>query len=1090
MTYDGSLLQTIRAGEQTELVDEQFPFYPLNSPGMPAPGQNFIEAAISMGDSPPVFEGRTKREQRLVEWGPNLEYLYRRALYDENFRLPVRVKGTVMQAPVVPGHLYGADITGLVGGPRPAKVMIIGKNPSKEEVEARKNFVGPPTQVLLDALNELGVSDMERFSYYVCNLVVWPQLDQQSATIPAAHKTDCDILLHQTLRLVRPDYILCLGSDASKWLLGTQYGVQSMVGRVQELTFPVSYPGTPLEYHTSKVMAAMHPAAVYRTPEMYPEFKSQLGLFMSLTNGAEVGGREKFINHRNVYKYRELKKIVDEIRQDPDPWRRVIAVDGEWEGDHPENPGAYLRTVQFSSKHGEGITVVLRHQGGAPAFKPSIGHAVQALNELLQPDEAAGYYPRLGGHFFRADLPWLINSDMDIRKSYAPASAVHELRDKGGWDTGLMYHAVNETASYRLTDMTVRLTTAPVYDTRLKQHITDYCVENDIKKDDLEGYGFLPSWILHPEQTDPEWGDNYASYDADVTRRIAIRHLEPGGLLDSDWNGNNSWEPYWRSHRASLGVLEMEMSGIMLDKDRVDNLTTLFMGAKQQLLDSFRAAINWPAFNPESAPQCVAFLFGDRYTAKRDKQTNELIPIAPPGAMQLGLTPVKTTGKRSKLWVDVVSRGEQHLYSPSTDKEVLGILGHSHPLAMQLRDLKFITQVLKGPLRPPRMTADRTNWERDDTGHLVYDKGLAAAAQANGRVHTHISQNKETGRGSSARPPLQNISKRREGDYARILGSYKKDADTGQMVPSGDYLHIFPQPLYMSPIRTIFRASPGCVLVEADYTGAELAVIAWLSGDHNMIEHVRRNILPESHPDHYDIHSHTAVDTFQLQCAPTKKGLKEAGFSPLRVAAKNVNFGIPYGRSAEAIARQCKEEGVEVSVEDCQRMIDAYFIRYPNTNDFLAECRDRSQNDRWMVGSFGRYRRFIATRERSVIGEQERQAQNFPIQNTVADAVWQATYNFWEHKRRNPDKHFKLLLQIHDALLFEVPIGELRDFYDNVLDECMVENVPIWPRHLNNTPMAVDQPYHFGIDKEVQINWGEDIEEEQAIKLGIDLELI
>jgi len=1090
MVYSGDVLQTIRTGDPVAQVAADFPTYPLNSPGMPAPGQNFIDAAVSMGDQPPVFEGATKREQRLSQWGPNLEYLYTRALYDENFTLPVRVKDRMVTAAIVPGHLYGADLTGMQGGPRPAKVMIIGKNPGKEDAAAKKNFVGPPSQVLLDAFNELGVSDAERFSYYVYNLVGWPVLDQQSDTVPVSHKKDCDMLLHQTLRLVRPDYILCLGSDASKWLLGTQYGVQSMVGRVQELTIPVSRPGEPLVYHTSKVMAAMHPSAVYRTPETYPEFKSQLGLFMSLTNGAEVGGREKFINHPNIYKYSELKKIVDEVRNDPDPWRRVIAVDGEWEGEHPGNPGAYLRTVQFSTQHGEGVTVVLRHQGGEPAFKPSIGHAVEALNELLQDDPEAGYHPRPGGHFFRADLPWLVAEGIDIRAEYAPAETVQELRAKGGWDTGLMYHAVNETASYRLTDMTVRLTTAPVYDVRLKKHITDYCIDHDMKKEDLEGYGFLPAWILHPNPDEPEWGDNYAQYDADVTRRIAVRHLQEGGLLDSDWNGNPSWEPYWRSHRASLGVLEMEMSGMLLDRERVDQLTTLFIGVKQQLLESFRAAINWADFNPESSPQCVAFLFGDSYSTKRDKDTRQVISIAPPDAMRLNLQPVKTTGKRSKLWADVVTRREQNLYTPSTDKEVLGILGHAHPLAMQLRDLKFITQVLKGTLRPPAVSADGVTWLRDDDGHLVYDKGLAACAQADSRVHTHISQNKETGRGSSARPPLQNISKRREGDYARILGKYKTNATTGEKEPWGDYLHIFPTPLYQAPIRTIFRAAPGHVLVEADYTGAELAGIAWLSGDRTMIEHVRRNTLPESDPDHYDIHSHTAVDTFQLDCEPTKQGLVGAGLSPLRIAAKNVNFGIPYGRSAEAIARQCKEEGVEVSIEDTQKMIDGYFTRYPGTTEFLAECRRRSQEDRWVAGSFGRFRRFIATRERSVIGDQERQSQNFPIQNMVADAVWMATYNFHECKRWHPEYGYKILLQIHDALLFEVPIPELRVFHNEVLPECMVQNVPIWPRYLDNTPMPVDSPYHFGIDTDVQINWGEKISEQDATELGIDLELI
>ena len=860
-----------------------------------------------------------------------------------------------------------------------------------------------------------------------------------------------------------------------------------MVGRMQEIIIPVNFPGEPPQYHTIKVMAATHPAAVHRTPELYPEFRAAVGSFIAATNGTPIGGRETFIRHINVYKHRHLKRIVDEIVNDPNPLRRIIAVDGEWEGDNPGEPGSYLRTVQFSTAHGEGICVVLRHQGGSPAFQPSIEHAIHELKRLCKRN--GDYKPRIGGHILRADLPWLIHAGLDLREEYAPPENLEECRDAGGWETSLMYHAYNETASFRLTDMMVRLTTAPVYDTVLKDHITEYCRVHDIGKDDLEGYGFLPDWILHPEPADPEWGNNYAPYDADVTRRVCMKHYQPGGLLDSDWHGNSSWEPYWRSHRASLGVLQMEMHGLTVDNNRVDRLTTIYMEVKERLLRNFRQQIRWDTFNPESPQHCVAILFGDHYVNKRDKTTGQLVNIRPPGSVCLGLTPVKTTGRRSKLWADVCSRGEQAAHSPSTDKEVLGILGHATPLAMQLRDLKFITQILKGPLRPPIASEDGVGWNQTEEGNLEYAKGLAACACVDGRVHTHISQLLETGRSASARPPLQNISSRRESDYARILGKYSTDKATGLRTAKGDYTSVF-EPSYLAPIRTIFRATPGYVLIEADYTGAELAVIAWLSGDRNMIEHVRRNILPEDHPDHYDIHSHTAVDTFQLACAPTKKGLKDAGHGSLRVAAKNVNFGIPYGRSAEAIARQCKEEGVDVSEADCQLMIDGYFVRYPGTAAFLEACESRSQEERFLVGSYGRRRRFISTRDRGVIGEQKRQARNFPIQNCVADAMWTAIYNFWKYRQDHQECGYRMLLQIHDAALFEVPIPQAKHFIDHILPLCMVQNVPIWPRFLDGTPMPVAQPYHFGIDTKIQINWGEDLTEEMAARYGLDVSLV
>jgi hypothetical protein len=522
---------------------------------------------------------------------------------------------------------------------------------------------------------------------------------------------------------------------------------------------------------------------------------------------------------------------------------------------------------------------------------------------------------------------------------------------------------------------------------------------------------------------------------------------------------------------------------------------------RDQLLQAFRTAINWADFNPRSHPQCRAFLFGDNFAFKTDARTGAPLPVRPATAMTLALQPIKTTGKRSRLWADVVARGEQSHFTPSTDKEVLGIVGHQHKLAMQLRDLKFIMTILSGALRDPRQDAVGDTVTNDE-GYNEYDEGLVAVTHTDGRVRTHLQQTKETGRASSSRPPLQALANRREGDYARILGTWQLDPQ-GQQEYRGDYQNIFPVPLYNHPVRSIFCASDGYVFVEADFTGAELAVIAWMCGDETMIEHVRRNILPESHPDHYDIHSRQAVSAFRLTCAPTKKGLQKAGYKSLRVAAKNVNFGIPYGRGAEAIARQCKEENVSITVPETQALIDAYFRRYPGTERFLAECRARSQPPhQYVTTCFGRMRRFIRTTDRAVVKEQERQAQNSPIQGTVADAVSRAIDHLYCYRMECPEHHYRMLLQMHDALLFEVPVVELAAFIRDekdaqgrvtrscVLQECMVNRVPVWPRRLDGTPMPVTTPYHFGIDVKVSLNWGESITAEQCQQLGIDPSLV
>lgn len=1097
---DGAQFQLLLAGKPvSDEFQREYPFYPLNSPGMPFPGPTFLTAAAEMGDPPPTIAGSTKAEKRITECGPVLSYLYRRALYDPQFSIRVQLRATMRDAQMLPGHLLSQSLNWQVGGPRTARVMVVYKCPGVEEMWSKSHLSSDSSSVFLSALATAGANDSAE--WYVTPVVKWPVINPQSSTIPQSHKVDNAILLEQELRLVRPDFILCLGAEAVKAILGDKQTVRSMLGRVTDKLINLTVAGGQTCFKTTRVMVAESPSAVAVNPEKMEDFVAAVSSFVRLTRGIEVGQQETGLRHVNVYKQRQLRSIVDEIRNDPDPWRRVIAVDGEWEGNYPTDDGAYLRTIQFSSAHKEGITVVLRHQNGAPAFKPNIAAAITELQRLLLPDPDAGWRPRIGGHFLRADLPWFIHAGLDIRSGYKPPDDISQLRSEGGFETILQCHSVDETALFGLTEQTVKLTDAPAYDIKVRDAVTDRCKELDIKKDQLEGYGFLPQWILHPEPTDPEWGYNYASLDADCTRRICMRHMEPGGLLDRDRFGNSSWEPYYMTHRASLGVLEMEMNGIAVDFDRVDKLSLLFIDVHNRLLQHLREQIKWPHFNPSSVDHKVEFLFSEKYSAKVNKETGEKRVIRPAGAMSLGFTPLKTTGKRTKTWDKVVAKGEEAIYSPSTDKETLGILGYANPLVMLLRDIVFIAQTLKGVLRTPRSNK-HGEFVRGADGYFVYDKGLASMASSDGRIRTRIRQTMETGRASSSRPNLQAISSRREADYRRIMGHWKTNKVTGEKEAAGQYLAVLGQPCYSHPIRSILKASPGCVLVEADYTGAELAAIAWLSGDQRMIEHVRRNVLPEDHPDYYDIHSHQAVNAFHMTCAPTKKGLEAAGKSQLRVAAKNVNFGVPYGRGAEAISRQCQEEGVNATPDECQRIIDAYFEQYPLTKPFLDSCEERTQNPRWLAGSYGRYRRFTSTRNRTVEADQRRQGKNFPIQNCVADAVWTAIYNFMEVRKRPDCIPFKLLMQVHDSLLFEVEIGHLARFIvddvapngdilrHSILRECMIERVPVWPRGLDNRPIAVAAPYNFGIDFKVQLNWGESISEQAAVEAGIPVELV
>jgi len=322
-------------------------------------------------------------------------------------------------------------------------------------------------------------------------------------------------------------------------------------------------------------------------------------------------------------------------------------------------------------------------------------------------------------------------------------------------------------------------------------------------------------------------------------------------------------------------------------------------------------------------------------------------------------------------------------------------------------------------------------------------------------------------------------SKRREDDYKRIL---KED--------------------YTYPIRSVLRAPPGWCLVKADYIGAELFVMAALSGDLKMLDHANRNQLPENDPQFYDMHSNVCVQAFRFDCPPTKKGLQSIGKEYMRNVAKTVVFGIAYGRGARAISVGAKEEGVDVSVEEAQSVIDAIFDMYPALQPFFDECRARvglpnrkyDKPPRWLRGPYGRLRRFPVPRNKKQAGDYQRQAQNFPVQGAVADAVSLAVSNIYDFRENlysngvtKDEIDYRLCLQVHDEVILMVPARFVPRVVKEIFPLCMRDQVPLYPTALDGTPLGAG-PYHFGMDIEVQQSWGVQMTPDECLAIGLDPE--
>lgn len=1114
------------------------PFYPLTAAGMPLPGPHFLEHAQQIGDQT-VLEGKGK-SARLVEAGSLLQLLYFQALYDPNFAMPIPVGNRQVTCKFVRGRRFGYR-PGMID---PAEVLVLGKHPGPDEENQGINFVGPVNELFWRACEDIGISEEAREDWYLTHLVKFKPPDQNASKMSTTLVDDCAVLLQQELRLVRPKYILCLGADTSREMTGLN--LKSMRGRVEQIHYRIS----DKEIGVAQVMAVIHPSQVYTKPEMAGELNSGLSLFWRLVCGDDIGGDERDVDHRVIDNEADLRILVDEILADPDPESKIRAFDAEWHGQNPWDKGSYLRTIQFSHKHKFACCVKLRHPGGAVAFQPDLEAASRQIKRLVEQPGA-----QIGGHFLRSDIPWFLwHAGIDLRPYYRPADSPLKVFEEGGWETNLMEHAVNETGPFGLEALRSRHTTAPPYEVKLERWKKSYCLKHGIEEDELEGFG---DW------DEPEFYQ-YANYDPDVTRRI---YMQLRKLVTKDHNGHDCREPYWRNHRASLAVLEMEMEGVVPDPERIMELAQKFASVRNELIADLRRTLCWPTFNPASDTQCRAMLFGDKYSRKMappgvpsfrlldgeapaeglkrvlalvptpyDARIRELeafigdidpkapvlkepyykpswtelkslraqakkhqkenpptyqfaeqqwIYLLPEGAIGQNLPPILSTGKRKKLWSKIVEAGTESEFSPSTDKTVLGILAERSLVAAQLRDTRFLGQMLATTLRRPDVDKKTGEYLMDDDENFIYEKGLLSYLSSDGRVHGRQRQDKETGRGSMSKPNLQAISSRREDNYRKIMG-YMEDTDDGP-VHRGSYIHLFPEPLYTTSVKSIFIPPPGHVFMESDFTGAEIAGIMWLSQDPQGIEDVRRNLLPENHPDYQDIHSMMAVRAFKLDCAPTKKALKKLNKSSLRTAAKGVVFGTPYGISAQAIAMACLAEGTPCTIEEAQAIIDYYFERYSAVKTQLDECVARVYNPGHICGVFGRRRRFPWTDDEKVRSDQERQAKNFRIQNLVADAVWTALGNMYEYRERrgNPNL-FKFSLQIHDAIRLAVPYEHVPEVYRHVFPECMFNGVEVWPCDFDGRRLPLPKPYHLQGSREIGFRAGEGVDELCAEKLGAD----
>jgi uracil-DNA glycosylase family 4 len=926
--------------------------------------------------------------------------------------------------------------------------MVIGKMPGREEVAQRRTLVGATGQYLAELLERI-LPDQSFRAWYVTNILKHTNPDAAGEkAVPPMFIANCRHLLFQELAIVRPKFILCLGADAAKALFGTSATITRLEGQVLDYQLPG-------RLGVAKAMVVIHPAQVLREPHREIQLETNLYRFGRLVQGADVFESEEGRDYRVIDTEEELRDWIAEVRlslaESSDP---ILAVDAEWHGEHPQNHGSYLRTIQVAWDEGKAACIRLRQAGGAEIRPGWEAKSLRLLSRKLFPGV------RVCGHFFNADLEMLVANGLDLRANFLVPTRASEqgvtpwdrTRTEGGFDTALASHAIDETGRLKLELLALRYTNMRRWDGEVRAWVASYCSEQDIKADDLEGYGMCPDRTLIP----------YSLCDADATLRL-YRKFQP--LLDRDHRGLSCRKAFWHAMIASPGAYEINTTGLLVDRERLDRQHDRFASKLDELLGRLRAWAEWPEFNLNSVYHVRELMFGPMLTGKKGEE-GEPVSVAPEGARSLHLDPVFDTSKRPVLWEKLVQEGRDQDANPSTGKTALSILYYetqddeARKILGLLRDCKFINQTLKFTLRPPAKTKEGEPI-RDDRGQYIYTSGFGSYICDDDRIRTHMLQTAETGRWKAARPPMQNWSKTREEDYKRIL------ADN-----------------YSSTVRSVFRASPGTVLVEFDFKGAELFVTAVMAGDETMIDHVYRNKLDEADPNYTDIHSSIAVKAFKLDCPPTKSGLKSVGKAHLRNAAKATIFGTLYGRQAKAIAIGCREQGVTISSREAQQLLDAIFSTYPGLHGFFAACQDRAIKERWLSSCMGRLRRFAQTSDYGLIGDFQRQAMNFPIQGAVADVVNTAVSRLRRYRLSRQEDLFRIVLQIHDAIMLEVPYAHVPEVVTKVVPVC-AEQVPVYQCTLDGFRVAGAKPHYLSSDVEICEYWGEKVSDEWLVERGI-----
>jgi DNA polymerase-1 len=494
-----------------------------------------------------------------------------------------------------------------------------------------------------------------------------------------------------------------------------------------------------------------------------------------------------------------------------------------------------------------------------------------------------------------------------------------------------------------------------------------------------------------------------------------------------------------------------------------------FKSKAEQVLNEIREAINWSDFSGKGYHR-TEFVYGYRPGMKQSR-------VSPETARLLCFPPLIDPEQHQQQYTDSIPISSDNIDYPEEiedyrdEEEILTFLATktktpypTNQLALSLlmqkyagnpqyyRKIELLNKFRHFCLLTSML--ERVLSIKPTTGLLKYKR---VDEKGNIYLHPTFLNILKTGRTCIIRPNLQNLSKKREEDYSTIFGD--------------DYKH---------PVRSIVQSRPGYCLVEMDLVAAELVILAIVSGDEHLYSLCMRSMLPKDNPDYLDIHSYIALKILRRDdIKPTKDELESHGLIHYRTLAKTAIYGLVYGQTAENFFIVSRVNGLPLkSIKEAEEFIYKLEEQFPKLIRFIKNIVPRFiYQNFYSYNCFGRLRRFSKISEntfgdralfKKLMGKNIREGVNFIPQSIVADII-SLTAASIQNIKQLYNLDFRLVLQLHDALLYEVKDEDVEKFIPVV--ENIVKNIKIKANYMENgigygalKPEIKIYPNNWGLD--------------------------